>query len=1015
MSTSVVDQAELPPASSDSPTSSATDQKCFRVHILYTNLMESFGRLLLDLSGNLLLADSVALELAREEYTRLMVWGVQNRASSLPDIRGSLSGVLADQPGLEGLVASILEETHASLLRVLPEASTCNKASVELSDESDSESGESVSSDSGSEPLPEKPATYLKMVFQNVDELYRLQPLLRKPRLRDKYLHSTRTYDNLPGYQQDYQHVRQKLESWAKDRAAHSNKEEGDESDVSRQILNKPENDPSISMEDLLQRQRLEDDSSQIKNILCRRLAAANSKRRKQLRYWEAHPYREEADDDRRSILDAAKQTHPDLPVHNAPKSVNAPTTAHTFSTAPRSAIIPTTTKYGDNEVARTTYEPSLVGGSSRFKIRIPDVPLVANGQKILTCPFCYTTLEAEAMKNRDNWKRHVFRDLRPYLCTAESCSDPDRQYATRYDWIYHETQMHHRQWECPECSKVFQSKTAFNAHISHDHGQRWTETQLVILGDIRERAKNDTASSVCPFCSLDLLHHKLLEHMANHLEEISLFALPRLAHSDSDVKVDSNAANENRAAGSMGYDLKSWESVNETQQTNYTTEHDTPLPHVVDREQWAVIKPVLAMENIELSPRNEDGLSQPSPEHGSEYENRGKRVETIASKMKPMGQEPIAPEMTYFDADNLINLANALFNEGRYEEAEQKYRQAHELGVKTLGTRHPQTLRSLDCIASMLVEQGKYAEAEQLSRQVLELRKEALGAKHPDSLTSMNNLGCAIQSQGRYTEAEQTHRQVLKVREEVLGAKHPDTLTSMNNLGDAIQSQGRFEETEQLVQHTLELSKEVLGAKHPNTLSTMNNLGFAFQLLGRYEEAGQIYRQVLELREDLLGIRHPHTLNSMRSLGFLSETLGRYNEAEQTFRQVLDLQKEIQGAKHPDTLRTMSVLGHVIHEQGKYQEAEQIYRQVFELRENMLGLRHPGTLSAMDKLATILTKQGNYDEAEKINRRTLELEQEMPDKEHQIMLRAKDNLKNILKSQKRYDEVEELLSSKST
>lgn len=66
-----------------------------------------------------------------------------------------------------------------------------------------------------------------------------------------------------------------------------------------------------------------------------------------------------------------------------------------------------------------------------------------------------------------------MFRDLRPYVCTAERCADPEKQFATRYDWIYHEMQLHHRQWNCSECQAVFGSRETSRAHIAELHGKQ--------------------------------------------------------------------------------------------------------------------------------------------------------------------------------------------------------------------------------------------------------------------------------------------------------------------------------------------------------------------------------------------------------------------------------------------------------------------------------------------------------------------------------------------------------------
>ncbi|RYP53208.1 hypothetical protein DL770_011003 [Monosporascus sp. CRB-9-2] len=66
--------------------------------------------------------------------------------------------------------------------------------------------------------------------------------------------------------------------------------------------------------------------------------------------------------------------------------------------------------------------------------------------------------------------------------------------------------------------------------------------------------------------------------------------------------------------------------------------------------------------------------------------------------------------------------------------------------------------------LAGVLRNQGKYEKAEQMYRQALKLREAVLGKEHPDILTGMNNLVCVFRSQGKYDEVEQMHRQVLEL-----------------------------------------------------------------------------------------------------------------------------------------------------------------------------------------------------------------------------------------------------------
>lgn len=67
---------------------------------------------------------------------------------------------------------------------------------------------------------------------------------------------------------------------------------------------------------------------------------------------------------------------------------------------------------------------------------------------------------------------------------------------------------------------------------------------------------------------------------------------------------------------------------------------------------------------------------------------------------------------------------------------------------------------------------------AEDRNQQALDGRQKALGEEHPDTLTSVNNLASALQCQGKYKVAKEMHRRALEGREKTLGEEHPDTLT---------------------------------------------------------------------------------------------------------------------------------------------------------------------------------------------------------------------------------------------
>ncbi len=126
---------------------------------------------------------------------------------------------------------------------------------------------------------------------------------------------------------------------------------------------------------------------------------------------------------------------------------------------------------------------------------------------------------------------------------------------------------------------------------------------------------------------------------------------------------------------------------------------------------------------------------------------------------------------------------------------------------------------------AIRLYRQGRYAEATAPAEQALTLARRAFGPEHPDTLMSMNNLASLYADQGRYGEAEPLYVETLAISTRVLGPEHPDTLMSMNNLASLYADQGRYGEAEPLYVETLAIRKRVLGPKHPNTLTTRDNL----------------------------------------------------------------------------------------------------------------------------------------------------------------------------------------------
>jgi tetratricopeptide (TPR) repeat protein len=278
---------------------------------------------------------------------------------------------------------------------------------------------------------------------------------------------------------------------------------------------------------------------------------------------------------------------------------------------------------------------------------------------------------------------------------------------------------------------------------------------------------------------------------------------------------------------------------------------------------------------------------------------------------------------------------------------------------VKSAEAHKPTAKHSLQRWVSMLFKAatyaediGEYAEAERMYTSVIRVEREMLGAEHPDTLISMNNLASTYWSQGRWKEAEELEVQVIETRKRVLGPEHPNTLTSINNLASTYWNQGRLKEAEELEVQVMEVRKRVLGLEHPDTLTSMNNLASTYWNQGRLKEAEELEVQAIETRKRVLGLEHPNTLTSMNNLALTYWNQGRWKEAEELGVQVIETRKRVLGPEHPNTLTSINNLASTYRNQGRLKEAEELEVQVMEARKRVLGLEHPDTLTSMSNLA---------------------------------------------------------------
>lgn len=138
---------------------------------------------------------------------------------------------------------------------------------------------------------------------------------------------------------------------------------------------------------------------------------------------------------------------------------------------------------------------------------------------------------------------------------------------------------MHRRTWICQECSLSFPTKDFVREHLEESHSGSWTDKQLPLLLEICERPIDETEIINCPMCPAALYLGKLLDHLAGHLEELSLFVLPRDMPGNDD-------SNESRNATGIVSDRVASSEQSIHDELSNTTWKSTELGHQVQVDQ---------------------------------------------------------------------------------------------------------------------------------------------------------------------------------------------------------------------------------------------------------------------------------------------------------------------------------------------------------------------------------------------------------------------------------------------
>lgn len=131
--------------------------------------------------------------------------------------------------------------------------------------------------------------------------------------------------------------------------------------------------------------------------------------------------------------------------------------------------------------------------------------------------------------------RRHVFRDIRPYMCTFPACAKLEHLFGSQQEWFEHELEVHRRSWYCNQCNQTFFSVETFKKHLQTAHSDSFSEGFLPTV--IERCTRPDESPQECPLCGEMQTFNCLQRHLGSHLQQIALFVLRSIENLDEEGK----------------------------------------------------------------------------------------------------------------------------------------------------------------------------------------------------------------------------------------------------------------------------------------------------------------------------------------------------------------------------------------------------------------------------------------------------------------------------------------------
>ncbi|KAK4194234.1 hypothetical protein QBC40DRAFT_270261 [Triangularia verruculosa] len=488
---------------------------------------------------------------------------------------------------------------------------------------------------------------------------------------------------------------------------------------------------------------------------------------------------------------------------------------------------------------SETTSFASAVTETDGGELEVPDLTdLVVHGTRLeydelFECPFCG---RFDTVGTRHEWRRHVFDDLQPYVCSFQDCSAG--LFATRHEWFSHELDLHRTRWNCQLCESSFTYRDVLFEHFCAEHQSTTSETQISEIIALARPFREFPVGS-CHLCD-DWIPASgeegdsltFCKHLGRHLQQLALQAIPlslegvEILPREPDLS-DVDPDWERRLAQAL-----------DRNREELGDDHPDTLECMA----------CMVWENIkrDQGPRT-----------------RWMAVEVYGRRKAVLGEEHRAT------LKSMYMLSRVYLQLGEPKRAGSLIIETLDRRKRVLGEDDPDTLESIHEMVLLYLRQtpSLLEQAESLATRTYETNHRVFGEHHHRTTVSAKLVAWVHVKQHRWEDAARWQEKALDTITKAQGETHPETLHTMAFLAECYGALERFSEAEALATKALEARKTILGEEHQDTLKSMATLAVVWWVWGRRNEAIALMEKCRDMRRRRLGGNHRHTLKSQMYL----------------------------------------------------------------------------------------------------------------------------------------------------